>query len=138
MTLYDDIKRELPGLQQAAESRMTTTVEIGTPGPWTYDPDLDRDVRTLTDSFTTKARIRVRSSQQESTSERGARTIITTQRELHIPINSPVTAPNMVARVTAIDSLSDPSLAGVEFKILGVLPGDQMTARRLLVEEVQT
>lgn len=121
-----------------AESRMTTTVEIGTPGPWQFDPDLGRDVRTLTVDFTTKARIRVRSVQQQTESEAGARTVVTVQRELHIPIGSPVVAPGKVARVTALGPLSDPSLDDAEFTILGVIPGDQMTARRLLVEEVQT
>lgn len=138
MTLDSAIEAELPFLRQQAESRMTTTVEIGTPGPWEFDPDLGRDVRTLTSTFTTKARIRVRSARQESSAEAGARTVVTVQRELHIPIDSPDVTPNMVGRVTALGPLSDPSLAGTEFTVLGVTSGDQMTARRLLIEEVQT
>lgn len=138
MSLQSSLNAELPFLQAQAESRMTTTVEIGEYGPWVFDPDLGRETRSFTVDFATPARIRVRSVQQQTEQDAGARTVVTVQRELHIPINSPVVAAGQVARVTALGAGSDPSLAGVELTVLGVIAGDQMTARRLLVEEVQT
>lgn len=129
----------LPRLRRLAESRMLVTLEIGTPGAWRYDSAMGKEVRDLTGSFTTKARIRNRSSQSQRETDAGARTIIGVDREAHIPWNSPATPNGLVARVTAIDApTSDPMLLGAEYQIVGPIAGDQMTARRLLVREVQS
>src|SRR5690625_5110750 len=128
----------LPGLRREAESRMSVTVEIGTYGPWRHDDVLEREVRDLLESFTTKARIRSRSSQQVRETELGDRSVVTVDRELHIPWDAPTTTEGQVARVLSIGPLDDPTLVGIDLVLVGPIPGSQQTARRLLVREVQT
>ncbi len=138
MTLQGAVERELPALRAEAEARMTTTVEIGTYGPWRYDDGLGREVRALVDSFITKARIRVRSAQQVRETELGERSVVTVDRELHIPWDAPATKEGQIARVIAVGPQSPESLIGQELMLVGPLIGDAQTARRLLVREVQT
>jgi len=138
VTLNGAVERELPALRAEAEGRMTTTLEIGTYGPWRYDEALDREVRDLVDSFTTKARVRSRSAQQVRETELGERSVVTVDRELHIPWDSPATREGQVARVVAVGPLDDPTLLGQDLMLVGPITGSQQTARRLLVREVQT
>lgn len=132
------IEAELPTLRAFAEARMTATVEIGTYGPWRYDDDLGMEVRSLLDSFATKARVRSRSAQQVRETELGERSVVTVDRELHIPWDAPATHEGQVARVVALGPLDDPTLLGQDLMLVGPIPGSQQTARRLLVREVQT
>jgi hypothetical protein len=128
----------LPRLRRLAESRMELTLEVGAYGPWRYDETAGKEVRDLVDSFSTSGRIRARSAQSQRETDAGDRTILGVDRELHIPWNAPATPNGTIARVTAIGPNSDPMLAGVEFEVIGPIPGDQMTARRLLIREVQS
>lgn len=138
MTLQGAVERELPALRAEAEARMTVTLQIGTYGPWRYDDALGREVRDLVDSFTTKARVRSRSAQQVRETELGERSVVTVDREVHIPWNAPATKEGQVARVAAIGPLDDPTLLGQDLMLVGPIPGSHQTARRLLVREVQT
>lgn len=128
----------LTELRQYAESRMTVTVEVGTYGPWRHDDVLGEEVRDLLESFETKARVRSRSSQQVRETELGDRSVVTVDRELHIPWDAPATKEGQVARVLSIGPMDDPTLVGQELMLVGPIPGSQQTARRLLVREVQT
>ena len=123
---------------------MTVTVEIGTYGQTRFDPVTEEEVRDLLESFETKARVRSRSAQQVRETELGDRSVVTVDRELHIPWDAPETTEGMVARVIAIDGSPgdgfspDPTLIGADLMLVGPIPGSQQTARRLLVREVLT
>lgn len=137
-TFGQELLEALPELRQMAESRMTTMVTIRTYGPWEYDDAAGKEVRPLLSSFETKARVRVRSVQQLRETEVGPRTVVSVDRELHIPWNADEALEGSEATVDTIDATTDPTLLGAVLMLAGPLPGDQMTARRLLVREVLT
>lgn len=137
-TFGNDLLSALPELRAMAESRMTVTVEIGTYGPWRFDPVSEEEVRDLLDSFETKARVRSRSAQQARETELGDRSVVTADRELHIPWDAPETTEGQVARVLSIGALDDPTLLGADLMLVAPMPGSQQTARRLLVRTVLT
>ena len=123
--------------RRAAEARMLDTWAIGTDVGWSYDDVLGEDVQTVTPLFTTKGRLKV-SGNVVRDSEAGDRTVVTTRRELHIPVSSPAAPTNAVAECTAVHATSDPTLLGTIVRLAGPAPGSQTTARRLEVEEVLT
>lgn len=133
--LADEIARALPFLRAEAEARMLDTWAIGTDLGWSYDEDLGEDVQTVDPLFTTQGRLKV-SGNVVQTSEAGDRTVVTTRRELHIPVSSPAAPVGAVAQCTAVHATSDPTLLGTIVRLAGPAPGSQTTARRLEVEEV--
>ena len=136
VTLQSAIDAELPFLRAEAESRMLDTWAIGT-ATTAYDDVVGEDVQTVTPLFTTKGRLKV-SGNVVRDSEAGDRTVVTTRRELHIPVSSPAAPTNAVAECTAVHATSDPTLLGTIVRLAGPAPGSQTTARRLEVEEVLT
>lgn len=134
----EELAAGLVEMRQLAESRMTVTVAIGTYGPWRFDPVVEEEARDFLGSFETKARVRSRSAQQVRETELGDRSVVTVDRELHIPWDAPATSEGQVARVLSVGPLDDPTLVGTDLMLVGPIPGSQQTARRLLVREVQT
>ena len=117
---------------------MLDTFLIGTFGEgWVYDDMLGREVRQFFPAFTTKGRVKVTANQARE-SEVGGRTSVEVHRELHIPVDSPEVTDGMVARCTAVDPSSDPTLLGVDLELSGPAPGSQTTARRIVVKEAVT
>jgi hypothetical protein len=119
----------------AAEARMLDTWAIGTDLGWTFDPDLGEDVQAVTPLFTTAGRLKVPGNVVLE-SDVGERSVVSTRRELHIPVGSQAVPIGAVAQCTAIDATSDPTLLGTIVRVSGPAPGSQTTARRLQVEEV--
>lgn len=122
--------------RQAAEKRMLDTfvVEQAT-GGYAYDEDSGTDVEVFAALFTTKGRVKS-SGLAVREAEAGARTVVSVTRELHIPVDSPAIPTGAVARCTAVDPSSDPTLLGARLRLSGPAPGSQTTARRLEVTEV--
>lgn len=120
-----------------AESRMLDTWAIGTDLGWVYDDFLAEDVQAVDPLFTTRARLKsVGTVAQDS--QAGGRTVVTTRRELHIPVASQAVPVGAVAQCTAVDPTSDPTLLGTIVRLAGPAPGAQTTARRLEVTETLT
>lgn len=120
-----------------AESRMVSTYLIGVHGKTEYVNGVE--TRPLLSSFATKGRLRSRTSQSQRETEAGERTIVAVDRELHIPWDSPDVPVNAVARPVSIDpATGDPTIAGADLLLVGPVPGEQQTARRLLVRETLT
>lgn len=135
MTLQSAIEAELPFLRAEAEARMVDTWAIGTDLGWVYDDFLGEDVQAVAPLFTTPARLKsVGTVAQES--QVGGRTVVTTRRELHIPVSSQAVPVGALAQCTEIHETSDPTLLGTIVRLSGPAPGSQTTARRLQVEEV--
>jgi hypothetical protein len=129
--------------QQAAESRMLDTFDIGVPtGGYTYDPAANGgtggDVETITPLFATVGRVKVGGGLAAREAEAGGRTVVTVVRELHIPVGSAAVPVGAVAVCTAVHPTSDPTLLNARLRLAGPAPGSQTTARRLEVEEVLT
>lgn len=114
---------------------MLDTWAIGTDLGWTFDPDLGEDVQAVTPLFTTAGRLKVPGNVVLE-SDVGERSVVSTRRELHIPVGSQAVPIGAVAQCTAIDATSDPTLLGTIVRVSGPAPGSQTTARRLQVEEV--
>lgn len=135
MTLQAAIEAELPYLRTEAEARMVDTWAIGTSAGWSYVGG--EDVQTVNPEFTTPGRLKVGGNVLRET-EAGARTVVESRRELHIPVDSPTVPSGAVAECTAIGATSDPTLLGTIVRLSGSAPGAQTTARRLEVTEVLT
>lgn len=139
MTLQSAIEAELPFLRAEAEARMLDTCEIRyQTGATTQDPNTGSEVPVYATRFTTSCRVKVGAGLAARDSEAGGRTVVTVQRELHIPVDSPAVHPLDIAVITAVAATSDPTLAGATLKLDGPAPGSQTTARRLQVSEVLT
>lgn len=136
MTVQAAIEAQLPFLRAEAEARMKDSWAIGTDLGWTYDPDEQADVQTVTPLFTTKGRMKSSRTYGNINQDAGGRTITTVTRELHIPVDSPAVPVNAVAQCTAIGEGTDPTLLGAIVRVAGPAPGSQGTARRLEVVEV--
>lgn len=132
----DTIAATLPELRRQAESRMLDTFTISLPGDTVYNPTTQRDEETLTALFTTAGR--VKASTRVRDTEAGARPVVVTTRELHIPVDSPAVPVGAVAVPTYVHASSDPTLAGARLRLAGSAPGSQTTARRIEVTEVLT
>lgn len=135
MSLNAAIEATLPTLRAEATARMKDTWEIGADGGWAYNPATEKDEQTILDPFTTVGRLKVAGNVVRET-EAGGRTVVETRRELHIPVDSPAVAVGAIARCTAVDATSDPTLLGIVVRLSGPAPGSQTTARRLEVVEV--
>lgn len=133
MSLQAAIEAQLPFLRAEAEARMKDTWTIGTDGGYAYNGT--QDVQTVTPLFTTKARMKVTTSQVRET-QAGERTAAESRRELHIPVGSPEVPADAVAECTAVHATSDPTLLGTIVRLSGSVVGSQTTARRLEVVEV--
>jgi len=103
-----------------------------------YDEFLDEDVEAFEVLFESKGRVKASAGLAARSAEGGGRTIVTTNRELHIPADSPDVPAGAYAVVKRVDPTSDPTLIHARLTIAGPSPGSQTTARRLQVEEVLT
>jgi len=117
---------------------MLDTFDIKQPtGGYVYDPAANGgtggDVVAYTLLFSTSGRVKDMTLIRDG--EGGARTVSTSQRELHIPVDSPAVPAGAVAFVTSVHPSSDPTLMGAQLHIEGQGPGSQTTARRLEVTE---
>ena len=124
--------------RRAAERRMLDTFDIKqATGGYVYDPAANGgtggDVQEFTLLFSTGGRVKDMTLIRDG--EGGGRTVSTSQRELHIPVDSPAVPAGAVAFVTSVHPSSDPTLTGAQLHIEGQGPGSQTTARRLEVTE---
>lgn len=128
----------LDAMRADAEERMLDTFDIGLPtGGYEYDPGTDAEVETVTPLFTTPGRVKSTGTIPRD-AEAGGRTVTTVNRELHIPVDSPVVPAGAVAVCTAVHATTDPTLLNARLRLPAAAPGSQTTARRLLIEEVLT
>jgi len=121
-----------------AEARMLDTFDIEVPtGGYVYDEATGEEAEEFDLLFTTLGRLKpgagLRAARE---SEAGGRTVVTTIRELHIPVECEVVPAGAVATCIAIHPMSDPTLLGARLRLAGPAPGSQTTARRLEVSEV--
>ena len=126
---------ELAQDRAEAEARMLDTWTIGTGAGFTYDPDAEVDVQTVTPLFTTPGRLKATGNVVRD-SQAGDRTVVESRRELHIPVGSAAVPVGAVAQCTAVHATSDPTMLNIIVRLSGPAPGSQTTARRLEVTEV--
>ena len=133
-----DLAAALPEMRAHAESRMLDHFEFRLPvgTGWVYDKILGEDVEAYTVLFETKGRIKAATGLATRDEQGGARTIVSTNRELHIPVDSPEVPVGAYAVPLSIHPTSDPTLAGSRLRVAGPSPGSQTTARRLEITEV--
>jgi len=120
----------------AAEARMLDTFDIKIPTGPDYNSGAGLDVTTYTLLFSTVGRVKRGLTANEAGA--GDREVVTVNRELHIPVDSPAVPVGAVAFVTSVGAGSDPTLSGAALRLTGPAPGSQTTARRLQVTEVLT
>lgn len=119
-----------------AESLMTdacTITEAGTGDP-IYDPVTDTyQYPAVTVVYDGKCRVRPARTEDRSR-DAGADVVTTRSSVISIPMD--VTAVSVDAVVLITASAQDPALADTRFRVVGVTKGSQVTARRLVCEEV--
>lgn len=134
--LGHDVAHYLPELRAQAESRMLDTFDINVPSGTAYNPATQSEEPTYALLFATRGRVKVATALNVREAQGGERTIVSVERELHIPVGSPAIPVGAVAVCTFADSTSDPTLLGAALRLEGPAPGSQTTARRMKVTEV--
>lgn len=114
---------------------MLDTWAIGSDDGWAYADGVD--AQTVTPLFTTAGRLKSTNNVVQA-ADAGGRTVVTSRRELHIPVDSAAVPPGALAQCTAVHESSDPTLLNAVVRLDGPAPGSQTTARRLQVSEVLT
>ncbi|MCW2287035.1 hypothetical protein EDF60_1686 [Leucobacter luti] len=131
MNLGYDIAQVLPGLRAEAESRMDDTVQVTRDGERTWDEVSGEWVSAKVVIYEGKARIK-RPNDLSVDAEAGSQLIAVGRLQVHVPVGSPVFAPNDLIEVTG--SLSRADQVGRTFVVAAPFDGSQTTAIRYRVE----
>lgn len=131
MNLGYDIAQALPGLRAEAESRMDDLIRTTRAGTKVWDEDSGAWVTAEVVIYEGKARIK-RSNELSSDVDAGSQLISVSQVQVHVPVGSPVFAPNDLIEITACPSR--PDQAGRVFVVSAPFDGSQTTAVRYRVE----
>ena len=125
----DAISSALPTLRAAAESLMMSTVSVGWPVTVTADPDTGADVVTAVLLYEGIARVKgaTQSSQAISAS--------VLSEPIHFPAMAPVIP--IGARITVLDSVTQPNLVGNVYRAIRSHLAEFQTAQRVEVESWQ-
>lgn len=127
----------LAELRADAESRMHTEFAVMV----TVDDEPEwilvdgEEVPNLALAFFTPGRVKSTRSYGNLNQEVGGTTATTVTREWHIPVSAPEVPQGAVVVVVTSPATADPTLQGARFRVSGVTPGDQGTARRLEITE---
>lgn len=131
MNLGYDIAQALPGLRAEAESRMDDLIKTTRAGTKVWDDDSGAWVTSEEVIYEGKARIK-RSNELSSDVDAGSQLVTVSQVQVHVPVGSPVFAPNDLIEVTACASRADQ--VGRVFVVSAPFDGSQTTAVRYRVE----
>lgn len=131
MNLGYDIAQALPGLRAEAESRMDDLIRTTRGGERVWDEDNGEWVTAEVVIYEGKARIK-RSNELSSDVDAGSQLISVSQVQVHVPVGSPVFAPNDLIEVTDCTSRADQ--VGRVFVVSAPFDGSQTTAVRYRVE----
>lgn len=150
VNLGADIAATLPFLRAQAESRMSEVFQFFTRTVTPNEDTLEDDV-TETEIARVPGRLKVASNVAASV-ESGGQFPVVERLEVHVPVDavmplvpSPWLLPGELVPsvsvpvgtfVRCIDSSVDASLIGREFRVAEMPSGGQVTARRMVVEEV--
>jgi hypothetical protein len=137
MILGDAIASTLPELRREAESRMTDTCRITTPG--TGDPVLNQDTGQYTDPapvtvYEGKCRLRAPAQVNAFTASGAGADWQVEQSVLSLPALAPAVESGMT--VTYLTAPLNPSLEGHVFGVVGPHRESQATAQRVIVKEI--
>lgn len=140
VTLQTAIEAELPFLRAEAESRMTDTCRITTPGAagsGEINPiTLGRDAPTPTTVYEGACRLGREPAPTASTAVGGEAAWTTHDVVLHLPLGSSTAAVAVDNTVTYLTSTANPRLVGRTFGIVAIVEGTDLTALRCRVREV--
>lgn len=123
---------DMPFARQAAESLMTSTCRLFTPGAPVTDPETGMVTYTETGVTRSPCRVRPNGYAQSHDSEVGGAEVVATGYVVSLPF----TATPVVLQRLVVESSPDGSLVGLVLEVRQVARGDNITARRLLCTEV--
>lgn len=131
MSLGYDIAQALPGLRAEAESRMDDLIKVTRGVEKVWDEDSGQWETTEAVVYEGKARVK-RPNDMSIDAEAGSQLITVGRPQVHVPVGSPVFAPNDQIEIMAC--LSRPDQVGRKFVVAAPFDGSQTTAVRYRVE----